>query len=152
MTTVFTHKRNYSGSPATQLSTGLNSLSNGSAVESSPYTVPDGVEELTLEAVIASTGAAVASGGYLAVWALRSIDGGSTYEDGSASVIPQRHPDAIILLTPGITTAQRKSALCSVSPGLVKFLLQNNAGASATLASSGNTLQSIPTAFTTDTP
>lgn len=152
MTTVFTHKRNYSGSPATQLSTGLNSLSNGSAVESAPYTVPDGVEEVTLEAVIASTAAAVAAGGYLAVWVLRSIDGGSTYEDGSASVIPSRFPDAIILLTSGITTAQRKSTLCSVSPGLVKFLLQNNAGASATLASSGNTLQSIPTAFTTDTP
>lgn len=72
------------------------------------------------------------------IWLIESLDGGTTYEDGGASVSPARRPDVIIPLR-AVNGAQRVRGRCTLPPGNFKVLVGNRSGAA--LASSGNTLQ-----------
>jgi hypothetical protein len=72
------------------------------------------------------------------LWVLSRTDG-TNYEDGSASVIPARPPDAIFPLR-AVSGAQRVfQRMIITTPDLGTILIQNKSGLA--LASSGNTVK-----------
>jgi hypothetical protein len=77
------------------------------------------------------------AGGFVEVWLLRSLDGGTNYEDGSATVAPARPADAIISVRSGTTITPRAGASGIIlPPGFYKPIARNQTG--ATLPASGN--------------
>jgi len=77
------------------------------------------------------------AGAFVELWLLRSLDGGSNYEDGSSSVAPGRPPDATISVRAGTTITPRAGYPGLIlPPGFYKPILRNQVG--ATLPSSGN--------------
>lgn len=81
-----------------------------------------------------------AAGAFIELWFLRSLDGGSTYEDGSASVAPSRAPDIVIPVTAGTTITPRNGAPGLVlPPAFYKPLARNQTN--ATLPTSGNLIR-----------
>lgn len=133
----------YSSGPTNILTTELNSLASSAGNTLS-----------TLGAAFQNTGAWVyadvefvpggtfspTAGGFLELWLLRSIDGGSNYDYGNASAAPGRPADVIIPVAGGTTITPR-----SQLPGLVmppsffKALVRNQTG--ATLPASGNLIR-----------
>lgn len=80
------------------------------------------------------------AGGFIELWLLRSLDGGSTYEDGSATVAPGRAPDIVIPVEAGTTITPRNGASGLVlPPAFFKPLARNQTG--ATLPASGNLIR-----------
>lgn len=80
------------------------------------------------------------AGGFIELWFLRSLDGGSNYEDGSASVAPGRAPDIVIPVEAGTTITPRNGASGLIlPPAFYKPLARNQTG--ATLPASGNIIR-----------
>jgi hypothetical protein len=132
-----------SGSIATLISTGLNSLANNALVAGSAYSSGGGYLMAEVELVVtfgtnptASTGASI--------WWLRSIDGSNT-EDGGSSLTPARIPDLVIPFEV-TTSAQRIIRRCLIPPGTFTPLLKND-GSGQSFASSGNTLKILPLTY-----
>jgi hypothetical protein len=159
MATNFLHNTGTSGflvTPFNLMTTELNTLTNGSIVVSSvggtsgvfsqtnTSQAQYGYVWITLGGNFAFTPAA---GANLAGWFINSTDGGTTFE--KSSVAPPRAPDFLIPLTAASYAASDVVYAAGLVPlpyGSFKVLIQNNAGASASLASSGNILKVGPTA------
>jgi hypothetical protein len=135
------------GTAVSLLTTELNSLANntmcaaGSAVTNAIGTSnTDGYVRGKLELVLAGYSGTPAVGSTIDVWFLKTIDGGSNYEDGSSSVTPPRNPDAVVPVRAVASGGQRVIVECWVPVGLFKPIARNN-GIGLTLASSGNTVK-----------
>jgi hypothetical protein len=130
----------------TVLSTELNSLasSSGKAISSAINNSPTGDDpqldlftdlELAVDFVSAPT-----AGTVIELYLLPSIDGGTTYPDGSTSVLPQSSLYVGGFAVRAVTTAQimliRGVAL---PPGYYKYLVQNTTNQA--FPSSGSTLR-----------
>lgn len=78
--------------------------------------------------------------GYISVWFLRTLNGGTNYEDGSASITPPRKPDLIIPVRAGTTITPRAGRpMIVLPPGQFEGIAMNNTG--ATLPATGNTIK-----------
>lgn len=135
----------YSLARTTWLSTELNSLANSSANTLS-----------TLGAAFQNTAAWLyydteflagstltpAAGAFIELWQLRSLDGGTNYEDGSASVAPGRPADITILVRAGTTITPRSGASRGIlPPAFYKPIARNQTGVS--LPASGNVISYV---------
>lgn len=130
----------YGVSVANLLTTQLNSLASsnantlstlGSAFQNTAARVYADVE------FVAGGTFSPTAGGFVELWFLRSLDGGSSYEDGSASIAPGRAPDIVIPVRGGTTiTPQAGASGLILPPGFFKPIARNQTG--ATLPSSGN--------------
>ena len=77
---------------------------------------------------------------FVEIWLLRSLDGGTNYPDGSATVAPGRAPDLTLGVRAGTTITPRADASrIELPPGFYKPLLRNQCGAS--LPATGNLLR-----------
>jgi hypothetical protein len=159
MATNFLHAAGTSGfiaTPFSLMTTELNTLANGSVAVSSVGGTSGKFSQtnfanaqyayiwLTLGGNFAFTPAA---GANLAGWFINSTDGGTTFE--KSSVAPPRAPDFLIPIAAASYSASDvvyATGMVPVPYGTVKVLIQNNAGASASLASSGNILTIGPVA------
>lgn len=116
--------------PLTLLSSELNGLLNNTLSAPSTDTInSSGALYCDLEFV---AGAAFSPGSNAAldVWMLRSIDGGVTFEDGSASLVPPRDPDVTILVRQGTSIIPRAGQpLFVLPPGHYKAMARNRLGA-----------------------
>lgn len=126
----------------TALTTGLDALADGSNVLDTAIDFSDvthlRMQKLDLEIVLASVNLSAQTNPAIYVWLLKRTDG-TNYEDGGASVDPQRPPDAVIPLRE-FNGAQRVSGTLFVdTPNSGKLLFGNRAGAA--LAATGNTLK-----------
>lgn len=80
------------------------------------------------------------AGAFVELWLLRSLDGGSTYEDGSATVAPGRPADLFISVRAGTTITPRAGGSGIIlPPGFYKPIARNQVG--ATLPASGNLIR-----------
>jgi hypothetical protein len=78
-----------------------------------------------------------AAGAFVELWLLRSLDGGSNYEDGSSSVAPGRPADITMLVRSGTTITPRAGASgLRVHPAFSQPIARNQTGAS--FPASGN--------------
>ena len=77
---------------------------------------------------------------FIELWLLRSLDGGTNYEDGSSSVAPGRPADIIIPVRAGTTITPRPGVSGLVlPPGWYKPIARNQTGPS--LPASGNLIR-----------
>ena len=141
-------KQIVAGSAVSLLTTELNSLANnsngsaGSAVNNvaSGTSNLDGYVRGTVELVLATYSGTPSAGTGVSLWFLRSIDGGSNYEDGSSSVTPARMADVVIPVRALASGPQRVIVPCWLPAGYWKPLLRND-GTGISFASSGNTVK-----------
>lgn len=134
-----THKLSLGGlSVTTLLSTGLNSLTNGSrAVSGADNNDTDLALYGDFECNFGS--AAFGSGAFVSLYILESVDG-TNYEDGDASTTPASSALLCNIMFRNATAAQIHAVRgIPLPPTKFKILLINNTG--VTLASSGNTLK-----------
>lgn len=123
---------------ATLLSTGLNSLANGSRAISSAIT--DNREQYADFELVVTFGSAPAADSPIYLYFIKQIDG-TNYEDGSTSLTPSAAPDVIFTVR-AVTSAQREIRSRVVLPnGTFEVLLVNASGQA--MAASGNTLKWI---------
>lgn len=133
----------------------LNGLANNALVVATnvnPYdntpgtgssgTTGDGWPYAYIDLQVGAPAAAFAANTGISIWFLQSVDGGSTYEDGSASLTPSRPPDIVIPLE-ATATAQHITRVCDIPPCKFKVLIKND-GTGQALAASGNTLRLLP--------
>jgi hypothetical protein len=132
-----------SGSIATLLSTGLNSLANNALAAGSAYSSGGNYLLAEIELVVTFGTNPTANTG-VSIWWLRSIDGSNT-EDGGSSLTPARAPDLVIPVEV-TTSAQRIIRRCLIPPGTFTPLLKND-GTGQAFASSGNTLKILPLTY-----
>lgn len=130
----------YSVSVANWLTTELNSLASSAANTLSTlgaaFQNTNAMLYADIEFVAGGT-LSPAAGAFIELWLLRSLDGGSTYEDGSASVAPGRPADAFINVRAGTTITPRAgSSGLILPPGFYKPIVRNQSG--VTLPASGN--------------
>ena len=137
---------NVVGSVSTIVSTELNSLANNSQVVSSVagssgvITVPT-QPQLRVELFV-TFGTAPTAGTTILVWFLQTIDGGTTYEDGSSTVTPTRNADVIFTVN-AITTGQHLQKIVDTPISNFKVLVKNN-GTTQAFAATLNTLKILP--------
>ncbi len=121
----------YLTSPVIALSTELTALASSSGdtlAVSAPFANSQGAVWADIEFIAGGT-CSPGTDAFLEVWILRSLDGGLTFEDGSASVAPARGPDATIEINEG--TAITPHALypgVMLPPGTFKVALRNQTG------------------------
>lgn len=133
----------YSASVSNWLTTELNALANSAGNTLSTlggaFQNTAGLILVDIEFLSGGTFTPTA-GGFLEVWLLRSLDGGTSYEDGSATIAPGRPADAKIAVRAG-TTITPRAGLSGVQlpPGFYKPILRNQTGAS--LPATGNLLR-----------
>lgn len=136
------------------LTTELNSLANntmcaaGSAVNnvSGGTTDADGYVRGSVQLTLATYSGTPTAYTGVCLWFLKSVDGGSTYEDGSSSVTPARPPDLVIPVRNVSSGPQVITRQCWVPAGYWKPIAKND-GTGITFAASGN---SIKIEFATD--
>lgn len=130
------------GTIATALSTGLDSLANGSSAITAA--LDNGTDRSIwddLELVV-TFGTAPALNAPVEVYLVPSVDG-TNYADGSATVLPSPNLLVGTFLVRAVTTAQRVAIRkIELPPGLFKYLVRNQAGQA--MAASGNTLKRRP--------
>lgn len=137
----------YAASAANMLTTELNSIANSNAnvLSAAGATIDNstnGFIYCDLEFLAGGTLTPV-SGAFVEVWFLRSLNGGTNFEDGSATVAPGRLPDATIQVRAGTTITPRSGASGIIlPPGHFKPILRNQTG--VTLPASGNLLTYRP--------
>lgn len=147
------------GTAATLLSTELNSLANNSSVISSVInsngvfdntagtgsssTTGDGYERGYLTLHLAALAGSPAGNTSIDIYLIKSLDGGTTYEDGSSSILPTARPDVQFSLDASRATAQTLTRLVFLPACKFKILARNN-GTAQTLASSANTVILVP--------
>lgn len=129
----------YSVAVANWLTTELNSLANSStnvlSTLGGAFQNTGGWQLADVEFFTGSTLSPTA-GAFVELWLLRSLDGGTNYEDGSATVAPGRPADAIIPVRTGTTIQPRAGySQLQLPPGFYKPILRNQTGValSATL-------------------
>lgn len=130
----------------TVMSTELNSLgsSSGKAISSAQVN-DDSVAQPTLDLFAdlelkVTFASAPTAGTVVEVYMLRSIDGGTTYPDGSSSVLPQSNLYVAGFAVRAVTTAQVLSYPgISLPPGYFKLLVQNTTNQA--FPASGSTLR-----------
>jgi len=133
---------NTRGTLDSALTTELNSLANNAlAVKASALSVTSTGYVMCEVELVVTYGTAPTANSAVVVWFLREVDG-TNYEDGSASIIPLRAPDAIFPLR-AVTTAQRIIVDAFLPPGNFKPLVYNNATGQS-MAASANTLKIRP--------
>lgn len=89
---------------------------------------------------LAGGGFSPAAGAHIQVWLLRSLDGGTSYEDGSSAITPPRQPDVIIPIRQGTTITPRAGRPGIIlPPGHFTPIAKNKAGAG--LPASGNVIR-----------
>lgn len=77
---------------------------------------------------------------FIELWLLRSLDGGTNYEDGTAAIAPGRAPDLVIPVRTGTTITPRGGGSGLIlPPGFYKPIARNQTG--ATLPASGNIIR-----------
>ena len=141
-------KQIVAGSAVSLLTTELNSLANnsngsaGSAVNNvaGGTSNADGYVRGVVELVLAAYSGTPSAGTGVSLWFLRSIDGGSNYEDGSSSVTPARMADVVIPVRSLASGPQRVAVPCWLPAGYWKPLARND-GTGISFASSGNTVK-----------
>lgn len=124
-------------SAASLLTTGLDSLANGSGAISSAQDNTGGELYGAFELYLASVDLSAQTNPAVYVYYAWEVDG-SNYEDGGAAVEPQKMADVIIPLRE-VSGAQRVIVPAIIPTGSWKVLAFNHSGAA--LASSGNTLK-----------
>lgn len=147
----------------TLISTDLNSLASAALVVSTLGTtgVFDGrnsqVQDTTAKTAgwvqgavtcnLAALAGNPAANSSIDVWFLLSKDGTNTaFEDGSATVTPQRAPDVSFLTDSSRATAESQTKIVDIPVGYYKVLVRNNALGEA-LAASGNTVTLQPLTY-----
>ena len=133
----------YGVAVANILTTQLNSLASSSGNTLS--TVGSSIQNTTarlyadVEFVAGGTFTPTA-GAFVELWLLRSLDGGSNYEDGSSSAAPGRPADITALVRAGTTITPRAGASgLRVHPGFAQPIARNQTGAS--FPASGNLIR-----------
>jgi hypothetical protein len=139
----------YLGSVTTWMSSELNSLANSStttlAISSvggtSGVFTPNSPPYLYADAEFVAGGTfSPTAGAFIEVWLLRTLDAGTNYEDGSASVAPGRVADFIINVRNGTTITPRAGVQGIILPqDKYKVLVRNQCGVA--LPSSGNIIR-----------
>lgn len=121
---------------ASLLTTGLNSLANGSRALSAAITTNR--EQYADFELVATFGSAPAADSPVYLYFLKQVDG-TNYEDGGTSLTPSAPPDVIFTVR-AVTTAQREIRNRVVLPnGTFEVLLVNASGQA--MAASGNTVK-----------
>lgn len=134
-------KQDYA-SEVTGLSTELNSAADGDLDIGSARDNTGNHAYCDVELDFASLDLSAQTDPNYKIWFIRSIDGGSAYEDGSASVEPARSPDVIIPLRE-VSAAQTVIIAGVPLPNeYYKVLGKNDTGQA--LAASGNTIMIHP--------
>lgn len=124
----------YTGAVSNWLSTELNALGNSAANTLSTlggaFQNTGGLIMADVEFLAGGTMTPTA-GGFIELWLLRSLNGGTNYEDGSATAAPGRPADAIIPVRAGTTITPRAgfSGLI-LPPGFYKPIVRNQTGVS----------------------
>lgn len=130
-------------SQTTLLSTELNSLANnattaaGPAFDNTQGATGDGYTLCDVQLTTGTVSGAFTAGSTIDLWLLGSQDG-STYEDGSNTVTPNRLPDVSFPVR-AVTGAQKIIRRVELPWGKFKALALNN-GTGQTLNASGNTI------------
>lgn len=130
--------------PTTLLSTELNSLANNalaivsSAFDNTQAATGDGSLACYLELLVTFGTAPTANTG-ISIWFLRTVDGGTNFEDGGTSLTPVRGFDTSIGVAAS-TSAQRLIKEVKLPAGKFKLLLKND-GTGQAFAASGNTIR-----------
>lgn len=140
-------KQIVAGASVSLLTTELNSLANntngsaGSAVNNvaGGTSNADGYVRGAVELYLAAYTGTPTAGTGVSLWFLRSVDGGTNYEDGSSSVTPARTADVFIPVRALSSGPQRVAVPCWLPAGYWKPLARNE-GTGITFASSGNTV------------
>lgn len=123
---------------STYLTTELNSITDGSAVIGAEINNSSGDHFAKVLLELASFDLSSQTAPSVHFYIVRSLDDGTTYEDGSGSIIPARPPDYIFLLRE-VNAAQKVLIDIRIASEKQKFIVVNETG--VTLASSGNTLK-----------
>lgn len=131
----------YSAGPTNLLTTELNSLAitnlNTLSTLGAAFQNTGGWIYADVEFIGAS--AAFGVGAFMELWLLRSLDGGTNYEDGSATSAPGRAADIIIPVR-NVTAAMRSGASGLIlPPGFFKPIARNQTGVA--LAASANSIR-----------
>lgn len=135
---ILTYK-NHASNPISVLSTELNSLTNGAAALSAAVANASDGYRFGLWALDVDFGSTPAADQPIELWYVQSIDGSSTYEEGSTTGPVVSQYLAHMFTTIAATSLARVSPLIAIPPYDFKALLVNKAG--VTLAASGNTLK-----------
>jgi hypothetical protein len=108
------------------IAAGAGELSTASAIDN---TAGDTLASLELLIDLAT---AAATGGYVALWFIRALDG-TNYESGADAVFPARPPDVMIPVRSTTDDSQVVTIPAIQWPqGLFKVLFQNNTGQTTT--------------------
>jgi hypothetical protein len=142
------------GTSTDLLTTQLNSLADntmssaGSAVNNAYATSNfNGYPLCSLQLILAAYTGTPSAGAAIYFWFLKSIDGGSTYEDGSSSLTPARQPDAIFQIET-VASGPQKITLRNIDlPAGYWEPIAKTVGMGLTLASSGNKITCSPNSF-----
>jgi len=128
----------YLTAPIVALSSELNGLASSSGdllAVSAPFANSLSALFCDLE-FVAGGACSPAADAFLEVWILRSLDGGVTYEDGSATQAPARRPDKTIDVLQGTSITPRSGAPgLSLPPGTFKVALRNQMGVAIPIGS-----------------
>lgn len=135
--------------PVSLLTTELNSLATNTNAAPGPaidnavgQSNLDGYVRAKIELVLAAYSGTPTVGSGVELWFLRTIDGGTSYEDGSSSLTPARIPDVVLPVGAVASGPQRVIKECWVPVGKFKALARN-AGTGVTFAATGNTVKAL---------
>lgn len=120
------------------LSTDLNSLANAARFLGGAIDNSSGLDMyMDLEVYVAAQGSARSAGGYVAVWLIPSLDGGTNYCFGDATVAPPASTLVATLPLDAATDARYVTAtMIPIPPGHFKLLIGNNTGRAFAAANS----------------
>jgi hypothetical protein len=112
----------------TELNTLANSAANVLSTLGAAFQNTTGRQFADVEFLAGGTLTPVA-GAFIELWLLRSLDGGTNYEDGSATVAPGRPADVVIPVRAGTTITPRggQSGVW-MPPGFYKPIVRNQTG------------------------
>lgn len=136
---------NVVGTASTVMTTELNTLANNASLVSSVAGTSGVISPITQPSLLVELYVTFGTGpttGNIQIWFLKTLDNGTTFEDGSSSITPTRTPD-ISLGPNAITTGQRLQKICDSPLTAFKILVKNNGTAQA-FAASGNVLRILP--------
>lgn len=125
--------------PTAYLGAELNALANAGLVLGAAIATGNEMW-MNVELAIAAQGGARSAGAYVAIYMVRSIDGGTNYGYGSGSLVPGAHTLACVLPLDAATTARVVNALVFIpAASHVKLVLENRTGPA--FAATGTTLK-----------
>ncbi len=133
----------YATSPVNLLTTELNALaaSSGNVLTAASAAIQNTVGYIyaDIEFIAGGTYTPTANG-FIEVWLLLSLNGGTNYEDGSAVIAPGRFSDFQLAIRAGTTITPRSIVRGVVlPPAFYKVIARNQTG--ATLPATGNILR-----------